>query len=828
MTKRLPIIALALLLAAQPVLAQSIVQSGNVTPGHLPVWSANGVLSDAGTASTPNSSRPITSLGVVNNGGPGICVQSAASNYNKLCLSVSTSANAQISLQNFGSASAKALDFVINGVTSTIPTVTTPGVVGDAVCYSTTTGTLADCGVPLASGFMSATQILIGQASGAPQWKTPSGSCTLTAAGVFTCSSSPAGSNTQLQFNNSGSFGASANLTWVSPALTIGVAGSTTGQLKLTGATSGTVTQTGQAAAGTPTITWGTGSGTPAVSVSVPLALSTSTGALTITGAAGQVLAGATPAFTATPTLGASGTLGTIAFGNATSGTITLSPVSGALGSVTLSLPAATDTLVGKATTDTLTNKTLTSPALGGTVTGNNTIPLAILAQSAANTMLGNWTGSTANVLANAMPSCADTGSNHLNYVSGTGVTCGTSSAASSLIVGSTTITSGTTTRILYDNAGTLGEYTLTGTGTVVAMQTSPSLITPALGVATATSVAVGGAAIGGNAVAVTGAVNIAGDTTIGSSNAIFVSGRLKISSGFNGTLNFDNNGSSQYASVSTIGAGTGFQMGNPDTAAPAAQTLRVQSVVAGTAAANGANWTLIGSLPTGTGTSGDIIFQTGVKTGSGTTQGTPTTALTIKGETQTVIHAGPTTLSAALTYGGVALSNAVTGTGNMVLSASPTFTGTPVLNTPTATTLNGNTFTTGTYTLTGAASKVLTFSNTLTFTGTDTSSVAFGTGGTVSYLIASGAKALATGAIASAACTSAQTDTATGAATTDVLDASFASDPTGVTGYIPATTGMLTIIAYATSNTANFKVCNNTASSITPGAISLNWKVRR
>ncbi len=39
----------------------------------------------------------------------------------------------------------------------------------------------------------------------------------------------------------------------------------------------------------------------------------------------------------------------------------------------------------------------------------------------------------------------------------------------------------------------------------------------------------------------------------------------------------------------------------------------------------------------------------------------------------------GALTLSAALTYGGVTLSNAVTGTGNMVLSASPTFTGTIV-----------------------------------------------------------------------------------------------------------------------------------------------------
>jgi hypothetical protein len=43
---------------------------------------------------------------------------------------------------------------------------------------------------------------------------------------------------------------------------------------------------------------------------------------------------------------------------------------------------------------------------------------------------------------------------------------------------------------------------------------------------------------------------------------------------------------------------------------------------------------------------------------------------------------AGTTTLSGALTYGGVALSNSVTGTGSMVLSASPTFTGAPISTT--------------------------------------------------------------------------------------------------------------------------------------------------
>lgn len=93
---------------------------------------------------------------------------------------------------------------------------------------------------------------------------------------------------------------------------------------------------------------------------------------------------------------------------------------------------------------------------------------------------------------------------------------------------------------------------------------------------------------------------------------------------------------------------------------------------------------------------------------------------------------------------------------------------------------------------------------------------------------IASGTSALATGAISSATCATVVTTTATGTATTDVVSASFNGDPTAVTGYVPLTAGMLTIIAYPTANNVNFKVCNNTSSSITPGAITLNWVVVR
>jgi hypothetical protein len=54
---------------------------------------------------------------------------------------------------------------------------------------------------------------------------------------------------------------------------------------------------------------------------------------------------------------------GTTKFAGSTSGTTTVQATAVA-GTTTLTLPAATDTLVGRSTTDTLTNKTLTSPIL--------------------------------------------------------------------------------------------------------------------------------------------------------------------------------------------------------------------------------------------------------------------------------------------------------------------------------------------------------------------------------------------------------------------------------------------------------------------------------
>ena len=64
---------------------------------------------------------------------------------------------------------------------------------------------------------------------------------------------------------------------------------------------------------------------------------------------------------------------------------------------------------------------------------------------------------------------------------------CSPTAVASSVIVGTTTISGGTNGNVEFNNSGVLGEKGVTGTGSVV-LQTSPSLITPSLGVASATS----------------------------------------------------------------------------------------------------------------------------------------------------------------------------------------------------------------------------------------------------------------------------------------------------------------------------------------------------
>ena len=89
--------------------------------------------------------------------------------------------------------------------------------------------------------------------------------------------------------------------------------------------------------------------------------------------------------FATLPTFGSTG----VKFSGSTSGTTTV--LSGATaGTSVLTLPVATDTLVGKATTDTLTNKTLTTPVISSiTNTGTLTLP------TSTDTLVGRATTDT-------------------------------------------------------------------------------------------------------------------------------------------------------------------------------------------------------------------------------------------------------------------------------------------------------------------------------------------------------------------------------------------------------------------------------------------------
>ena len=77
--------------------------------------------------------------------------------------------------------------------------------------------------------------------------------------------------------------------------------------------------------------------------------------------------------------------------------------------------------------------------------------------------------------------------------------------------------------------------------------------------------------------------------------------------------------------------------LGAADAAAPVAQTLSVQSVVAGTTNTAGANLTITGSQGTGTGAGGSIIFQVAPAGSTGTAQNALSTALTINGSSRNV-----------------------------------------------------------------------------------------------------------------------------------------------------------------------------------------------
>lgn len=221
----------------------------------------------------------------------------------------------------------------------------------------TTNGVLYGNGTSAISATAAGTtgQVLIGNTGSAPSWSA------LSSLGV-----------TSLSFGSTGltpSTGTQGSIT-VAGTLDVdnGGTGQTTyldGQLLIGNSVGNTLTKATLTAGSNVTITNGNGSITIAASGgggSGCVPAGSATQVLTDSGA-GACTSNAAFLYSAgTATLGTAGSVvGSVAFANATSGTVKLSPVAGALGTSVLTLPAVTDTVAAVDATQTLTNKSITT-----------------------------------------------------------------------------------------------------------------------------------------------------------------------------------------------------------------------------------------------------------------------------------------------------------------------------------------------------------------------------------------------------------------------------------------------------------------------------------
>lgn len=148
-----------------------------------------------------------------------------------------------------------------------------------------------------------------------------------------------------------------------------------------------------------------------------------------------------------------------------------------------------------------------------------------------------------------------------------------------------------------------------------------------------AATLALGGATIGANALAVTGNANISGSLTLSNTLSMTDANITRVSGLYFGSA------------IDTIltrgGAAATLQHGAADAASPVAQTIKFQDVVAGTSNTAGVNATIQAPAGTGTGAGGSLIFQVAPAGSSGTAKNAWATALTIDSNKLATFAAG-------------------------------------------------------------------------------------------------------------------------------------------------------------------------------------------
>lgn len=403
----------------------------------------------------------------------------------------------------------------------------------------------------------------------------------------------------------------------------LGIPGTSTGQLGLAGATSGTAILAAQPAAGSAIVLLPTIAGTLVSNASAPLAINPTTGLISITGLAGGILAGSPPAFTTSPALGVAGSVtGSLSFSGVTSGTVSVF-AQAAAGTGSLTLPNISGT---------------------GTFAVNASAPIVL------NAVTGNLT----------CPTCVTS--------SGGGAITGVSPIAVSA-------------------AGAVSIPSLTGTGSTVVLQTSPSLITPALGVATATSLAINGATIGTNALAATGTSLLGGAVTIamGADNVNFAS---VTGAGGNGRLigSIDAGGAAHLRSQNSLNLGLGVNTTDVVTIATGGFTILQPLTYGGVTFNNTVTGT--GNL---VGSAGATLTGTVTHTGAALFTGTGAAA-SAAGQTQVLgsLAAAPTLANngQAVLYNATADGATLIGQGSANDIKLLNKSGAIVLNVPTGTTV--------------------------------------------------------------------------------------------------------------------------------------------